>query len=302
MRRWLPSAILSVLGMGAFILLSAFVSLFAFLLMLVRMITPVPYFRRCLQGFINDLPMCWGSSSGAVARYLSGVECEVRGLEASSRKEWYLIFPNHQCFSDIVMLHYALDHDFPPLRFFMKNSLKWIPLVGQYCWAAGYPFMKRYTKSQIAKNPKLKGKDMLTTQKACQRFSREPIGIISFVEGTRFTPAKAHRQGSPFKHLLKPKAGGVAFTVNAMQGCLQKLVHVDIVYCGGKPPSMWELYGAKVKKVIVNVKVEPIPAEILGDYTNDRDFRVRFQAWLNEKWAEKDARLEALKRECDANA
>ena len=47
----------------------------------------------------------------------------------------------------------------------------------------------------------------------------------------------------------------------------------------------------------VRVHVEPRPVErwtTEGDYSDDPEFRARFQQWLGEVWAEKDRRLEAM--------
>ncbi|GIS76305.1 MAG: hypothetical protein CM1200mP12_20240 [Gammaproteobacteria bacterium] len=40
----------------------------------------------------------------------------------------------------------------------MKDVLKWIPIVSIVGWALDMPFLKRYSKEQIDKNPSLRGK------------------------------------------------------------------------------------------------------------------------------------------------
>mgnify|MGYP000339027078 CR=1 FL=1 len=55
------------------------------------------------------------------------------------------------------------------------------------------------------------------------------------------TEAKAKRQRSPYQHLLKPKAGGIAFVLEAMGENLSKIVNVTISYPDGmahKPRSL----------------------------------------------------------------
>ena len=73
--------------------------------------------------------------------------------------------------------------------------------------------MKRYSKAFLEKNPHLIGKDVEATRKACEKFKFSPISIMNFVEGTRYTEEKHEKQKSPYTHLLKPKAGGVAFVI-----------------------------------------------------------------------------------------
>ena len=56
------------------------------------------------------------------------------------------------------------------------------------------PFLKRYTKEEIQKNPELRGKDIKAMEKSFERYSRYPVSIFSFAEGTRFTKEKKDNQ------------------------------------------------------------------------------------------------------------
>jgi hypothetical protein len=49
---------------------------------------------------------------------------------------------------------------------------------------------------------------------------------MNFVEGTRFTPAKHAAQQSPYKHLLKPKAGGLALALHVLGDRFDSLLDV----------------------------------------------------------------------------
>jgi hypothetical protein len=91
--------------------------------------------------------------------------------------------------------------------------------------------------------------------------------------------------------LLKPKAGGVAFVIDAMGRALQSILDVTIVYPGhpGGAPTMLDLFGNRIREVRVKIRERPIPQELLGgDYQNDPAYRERVQQWLNELWLEKD--------------
>lgn len=158
--------------------------------------------------------------------------------------------------------------------------------------------MRRYTKSYLAKNPHMKGKDMETTRRACEKFKHKPVSIMNFVEGTRFTPKKHAQQQSPFTHLLKPRAGGVAFVLSAMGDQLHKLIDVTINYPDGVP-SYWDFVCGKVKNIEVDIQVEPIKAIMEGGFFSDTYFsdpeqRTRFQAWLNQRWSNKDNLLASM--------
>jgi 1-acyl-sn-glycerol-3-phosphate acyltransferase len=170
--------------------------------------------------------------------------------------------------------------------------LKWVPVLGLAWWALDFPFMKRASKSQIEKRPELARRDLETARRACARFREIPVSVMNFVEGTRATAAKLSQ--SSYRHLLKPRSGGVAQVVNSMGELLDGILDVTIVYPQGRP-SVLDLLGGRVREIRVDLRLLPVPAELLGgDYENDRAYRARFQQWLNGVWAEKDARIEAL--------
>ena len=98
----------------------------------------------------------------------------------------------------------------------MKDVLKWIPIVSIVGWALDMPFLKRYSKEQVEKNPSLRGKDLEQMKKAFKRLETNPGTVLSFAEGTRFTKLKHDDQQSPFKNLLRPKAGGIGIALSTM--------------------------------------------------------------------------------------
>jgi len=203
----------------------------------------------------------------------------------------YLVLANHQSWVDIVVLQKVFNRRIPFLRFFLKRQLFWVPVLGLCWWALDFPFMGRYTRREIEKNPELGRRDMEATRRACEKFREIPVSVMNFVEGTRFTVAKHARQSSPYRHLLKPKSGGVAYVLDAMGSSLQAVLDVTIVYPGGRP-TMVDLMGGRVPEVRVLIRERPIPTELLGgDYQADRAYRVRFQEWINGLWIEKDAEI-----------
>jgi 1-acyl-sn-glycerol-3-phosphate acyltransferase len=147
--------------------------------------------------------------------------------------------------------------------------------------------------SFIKKYPHLKGKDIEITKKACAKFKTIPVSIVNFMEGTRFTPAKHKRQQSPFNHLLKPKAGGIAFVLGTMGEMITGIVNVTIAYPEG-PKTFWQFLRGQVKNIKVHVEVIPVSDEIIGDYFEDESFREKFQNWVNDLWVDKDKRLACM--------
>lgn len=265
------------------------------LVAVIKAILPLRPIRRVCDWLLMAIAASWIGVNTAVIRTFTQTRLVVDVDARLQPDGHYLVLANHQTWVDIPMLQAALNRRVPLLRFFLKSQLFWVPLLGLAWWALDFPFMKRYSRQQLEKRPELAGRDIEATRRACAKFMHIPVAVMNFVEGTRFTPAKHQQQASPFTHLLKPKAGGVAFVLDAMGNALHSILDVTIVYPGGRP-TMLDLFANRVREVRVNIRERPIPAELLGgDYKNDPAFRERMQAWLNDLWLEKD-RLIAQQR------
>ena len=268
-------------------------------LAVLKLLVPLKPWRTFMTYLLDACAVGWISVNNFNQRLFSRTTLEVSGLEGLARNDWYLVIANHQSWVDILLLQRVFNREVPFLKFFLKQQLIWVPFLGLAWWALDFPFMRRYSKSFLAKNPHLKGKDMETTKKACEKFQYKPTSIMNFVEGTRFTKEKHTRQVSPFKHLLKPKAGGIAFVLNAMGGQLHHLIDVTIFYPAGTP-SFWDFISGSVSKIKLHVDVKPLkdlfPEDIkVMDYFENPEQRARFQRWLNQQWQAKDQRLENWK-------
>lgn len=223
---------------------------------------------------------------------------DVRGGEGLRLDTSYLVISNHQSWVDIPALIQTLNRRTPFFKFFLKKELIWVPFLGLAWWALDYPFMKRYSKAFLAKHPQLQGKDLEITRAACELFKRQPVTVVNYLEGTRFTAAKQAQQGSPYKYLLRPKAGGVAFVLAAMGAQIDAILDVTVVYPQAKIPGFWDLISGNVPKVIIDIRTRELdPTLCQGDYENDPAFRLKVQNWVNQLWSDKDRRIEALRNE-----
>jgi 1-acyl-sn-glycerol-3-phosphate acyltransferase len=219
---------------------------------------------------------------------------DVQGIEGLDPHGWYLVNSNHQCAADIFVLQHLLNRRIPLLKFFIKQQLIWMPVMGLAWWALDFPFMRRHSPTYLKKHPEMRERDQEATRRACAKFALIPTSVTNFMEGTRLTPAKHARQQSPYRHLLKPKAGGVALALNAMGDKFQALLDVTIVYPDGIP-GFWSFLCGRMRRVIVRVRSVPIPNELLhGDYGQDPEFREAFSAWVQQLWRDKDAQMDAL--------
>ncbi|MEQ1067061.1 acyltransferase [Acinetobacter sp. XH1741] len=216
------------------------------------------------------------------------------GLDLSMQGR-YLMTCNHQSWVDTTVNQYFGLTRMPLTRFFTKWELIFIPFVGQAFKILGFPMMKRHTKEQIAKNPELKDRDMMEARKACEQLLSQPFTLLNYLEGTRFTQEKHDQQNSPYKHLLKPKAGGLALALNILGDKIDALVDMTIVYPDGVP-GYGEFWLGDVSQIAVNLRKIEIPDWVLGgNYEDDPVYRERFQQWVHELWTEKDQLIEQMK-------
>jgi 1-acyl-sn-glycerol-3-phosphate acyltransferase len=263
------------------------------LLALFKMLLPAAA-RRRITPLLSALAHSWIDVNSTLMCRFGRLRIIVEGGEGLSRDGWYLVVCNHQSWVDIPVLQQVFNPRIPLLKFFLKHVLIWVPVLGLAWWALDFPFMRRYTREQLQRHPEWRGKDKEATRRACEKFRDLPVSVMNFVEGTRFTAAKHAQQASPYAHLLLPRAGGVAFVLDAMGGLLQALVDVTIVYPAGRP-GMLDLLTGRVREVRVHVRTLAIPAQLLaGDYENDAGFRAQFQDWINTLWRDKDARFAQL--------
>ncbi|HEY2773151.1 MAG TPA: acyltransferase [Candidatus Binatia bacterium] len=273
-----------------------------FALAVVKFAVPNQKWRHWWTTPLVFVAETWIRINNAMISLALPTRFDFRGLDDPRlrRDGRYLVASNHQTWSDILILQRLLIRDIPFLRFFIKAELIYLPVLGFAWWALDMPFMKRYSPAFLEKNPHLRGQDLETTRRACDRFRVGPVSIMNFVEGTRFSPEKRDKYGSPYRHLLKPKAGGMAAVLDAFSGDLDTLVDVTIAY--SKPGvDFWDFLTGRVARIVAEVRVEEIPEDVRrGDYSNDDVYRERVQAWVRELWERKDARVEALMAEAQA--
>jgi len=271
---------------------------FLFLMALLKWLLPFKATRKWLSWLLIKIAENWVAFNSWLIDIVTPTKFVVTGMESLKYEGWYLVISNHQSWVDIPVLQKIFNRRIPFLKFFLKGELIWVPFLGLAWWALDFPFMQRYSKTKLKKNPHLKGKDIEATRKACERFKFQPVSVMNFVEGTRFTRSKHERQSSPFKDLLKVKAGGIAFVLDAMGDSMKSIVDVTIVYSGDRP-TLLDLFAGRIREVRVDIVEREITPDLVGDYANDNAFRIHFHGWLNKVWQEKQQTIERLKSNID---
>lgn len=258
-----------------------------------KLLLPFKRIRIFFDTLLNFFSYAWIYCINRFLSFIKEIEYEVHGLEELRKDEWYLVISNHQTWVDIVALQKIFHGRIPFLKYFLKKELIWIPILGLAWWALDYPFMKRYSAELLKKKPHLKGKDIESTRRACEKFSDKPASVMNFVEGTRFTEAKHASQKSPYRHLLRPRSGGISYVLSAMGDYMRKIIDVTIAYPEGAEDA-WQFLCSSKSRIVVHIEVIPIDDHLRGQDPDDPEYRERFNTWLNRLWEKKDRTIENI--------
>ena len=294
MLNFLPSHLVGLIATLLMVLNALFWVPILLLISVVKLVIPLKKVRLLIDPILLGIAEAWISGNSAWMALTQRTVWDVQGLEELNPRSWYLVNCNHQSWVDILVLQHLLNRRIPLLKFFLKQQLIWVPVMGLAWWALEFPFMRRHSEEFLKKHPEMRGKDQETTRKACEKYALIPTSVMNFLEGTRFTAAKHQRQNSPYKHLLKPKAGGIALALNAMGDKFQAILDVTIVYPNGAP-DFWQFLTGNVQRITVRVRTLPVPRELAqGDYAGDLAVREAYQQWVHQMWLDKDAQIESL--------
>ena len=216
---------------------------------------------------------------------------QIEGVEGLRRDGHYLLISNHISWVDIFAVLRAFHLRAPFIRFFLKHALIWSPIVGQAAWALEFPFMRRYSPEYLAQHPEKRGRDLETTKKACRRYRQLPVSILNFVEGTRFDRQKHEDQQSPYRHLLRPRVGGIGFVLASMSEQLDAIYDVTVVY-PKRDVTIFDFLANRLPWIRVQARRIEIPEELRSAaITEPGEARDRFKQWVEEIWRQKDAAI-----------
>jgi len=299
---FLPGYLRGAIGVIFLVINTLFWAVPIYITAVFKLILPFHEARGLFDTILNFLSYNWIYCINGFIGIIKNVEYDVEGLEELKLDEWYLLISNHQTWVDIMVLQKIFHGRIPFLKYFLKKELIWLPILGLAWWALDYPFMQRHSSELLRKKPHLKGRDIEATRKACAKFKDKPTSIMNFVEGTRFTSGKHAAQRSPYKHLLKPRSGGISYVFSAMGENMRKVIDVTIVYSDGVE-NVWEFLCSIKSRIIVRIEVLLIDQNLRGQDPDDPEYRNRFNSWLNALWEKKDSKItEEMKRMTEHNS
>jgi len=296
MLRFLPSFLLGGISLIILSLNTIFWCLILFLFAFIKLIAFPPKLRQQISKLLILIGRAWIESNSFFFQIVLNVKFDVQGLHHLSPKESYLVISNHCSWTDIFVLQHIFRRRIPFLKFFLKKELIWVPLLGVAWWALDFPFLKRYSRQFLKNHPELRGKDIETTRKYCEKFKFSPVSTMIFLEGTRFNLQKHQEQKSIYRHLLMPKTGGITLIFSSMGNYVSNVLDVTIVYPENESPAgIWDLMTGKIPVIVVRAKILSVPENVGSeDYLKNKASRGKVKQWINQLWQDKDDKIEAI--------
>lgn len=242
----------------------------------------------------NKSMWLWATLNHFMLNKVNNIHWEVEKEGELNKNGWYLMLSNHLSWTDIVIICSVFKDSIPMPKFFLKQQLLYVPFVGLACWGLDMPFIKRQSKKQLLKNPNKRFVDKDTIKKSCEKFQHISTTVVNYAEGTRFTEEKHKIAGSPYQHLLKPKVGGFNYALQAMGDQFDKIIDVTIAYPENKETPFKDLLMGKLTRIDVHVRTLNLSEKVLSVQANDPKARAYLNTYLNDIWAEKDARLKKI--------
>ena len=127
---------------------------------LSRFLIPIKAWHKFCTRLCIAIAECWISINSGWMRLTRRMQWQIEGLESLQKDEWYLVTCNHQSWADIFIVQHLLNRRIPMLKFFLKQELIWVPVIGLCWWALDFPFMKRYSRAYLEKYPEKHGEDL----------------------------------------------------------------------------------------------------------------------------------------------
>ncbi|KGY07851.1 MULTISPECIES: acyltransferase [Vibrio] len=273
---------------------SAVCSLIICIIAVFKIVLPTALLKAKATEMANKTMWLWASINAVILAMFNRVEWDIEGGEELKKHGWYLLISNHLSWTDIVVLCCVFKDRIPMPKFFLKQQLLYVPFIGMACWALDMPFMRRYSREYLIRHPEMRGKDLETTRRSCEKFKYSPTTVVNYVEGTRFTPEKQRKSKAGYDYLLQPKTGGIAYTLAAMGDQFENIIDVTLAYPENTQKPFRDMLMGRMTKVVVRINVLPVDQQVRGDYFKDKPFKRQFQQWLGNVWQEKDELLKEI--------
>lgn len=234
----------------------------------------------------------WTQATGE-AIYRHAVAFDDWWLRRVSRAVWHcpdpppardapcIVIANHRSWADVFLIQSAVARHGPIVKFLCKRELAWIPVLGLIFLAFDFPVVRR-RGSRGLPEAESRAADRRRVREACETLRTRPAAMLTFVEGTRFTPEKHARVASPYRCLLPPKTGGFEAIVESLRGVEARVLDLTILYSGTS--AFWTFLGGAAGETEVRAESFAL-REVLAAGPRD---------WLAGRWRGKDEALASI--------
>jgi 1-acyl-sn-glycerol-3-phosphate acyltransferase len=233
----------------------------------------------------------WIQNNYLISVFMYGIKFDVEGLDHPeiAYNKSYLIVSNHQSWADIYVIQSVLNKKVPFIRFFIKSSLKWVPILGQAWVGLDFPFVRRSKKKDLIKNPDLARQDLENVKRVCRKFKDIPFCILNFVEGHRRTPERMRKliKKNPYRYLLRPHSGGISTVATELKDQLHGILDLTLIYPDDKS-TFYDLMSGDVRAIKVVAKFIPINEVPIETNPNFSAMSKKMKRWIDGRWEEKD--------------
>ncbi|KAF7173857.1 hypothetical protein CNMCM5623_006113 [Aspergillus felis] len=221
--------------------------------------------------------------------------------------ERLVLIANHQVYTDWIYLWWIAYTNQMHGRIFiiLKESLKYIPMIGQGMTFYGFIFMAR---KWVSDKPRLQHRlEKLKTHMSGSKLKfpqYDPMWLLIFPEGTNLSPNTKGRSDEygrkqglpPLKHELLPRSTGLLFCLQQLKGTIDWVYDCTVAYEGppkgsypdkyftlrstylqGRPPTSVNMYWRRFA-------MSDIPLDDQEEFDN----------WLRARWTEKDELLDVF--------
>jgi 1-acyl-sn-glycerol-3-phosphate acyltransferase len=258
-------------------------ALMLFNLLQICSILVLPFSRRLFRTINTRIAATWWGGCVALSRAINNQRVEVSG-DTLPQNENAVVMLNHQSMSDIpVLLDLAYNSGrLRDLKWYVKDILKFVPGIGWGMLFLDCLFIKRDWTAD---------KDLIHRVFKGIVAGKVPVWIVSFLEGTRITPAKvkqsqdyAGKRGLPIlNHVLIPRTKGLIATMEGLQNHVHAVYDITIGYVDAVPTLGQYTVGYSPR---VHVHIQRIA---IADLPTESD---QLSAWVMNQYVAKDKRLE----------
>ena len=285
----------AILALSIMLISSAFSCVLFFMLRTTNMIL---LRQNKVNIYINkvtkSLYFLWININELLITRLLRIQIDIPQINQMSENNWYILTSNHQSFFDIILVQIFCKRHKLYNKFFMKESLIYLPFIGISCWGLDFVFIKRFSKKDLKRNPEKIAKQHNYILQKCELYKTYPCTIVNFIEGTRYTKNKAAK--SSYKNILGPQPMGLSLLMTTMQPKIKQVLDISIVY-PDRVDNFFDLFFQSNHKILLSCNIIDVDHSHAGDYRNDKNYRASFNKWLKEIWRSKDQKISDMKQQ-----